>query len=88
MIEYLGDAIDNLPADMQGEAATPAVEHLFKVDDDATLLSDDDATMFHHYTAKLPFAAKRARPDLQLTVSFLCTRVRPQTSKTTRSWED
>jgi hypothetical protein len=32
--------------------------------------------MFHHNTAKLLFAAKRARPDLQLTVSFLCTRVR------------
>jgi hypothetical protein len=31
--------------------------------------------MFHHNTAKLLFLAKRARPDIQLAVAFLCTRV-------------
>ena len=31
--------------------------------------------MFHHLTAKLLYLGKRARPDLQLTVSFLATRV-------------
>jgi hypothetical protein len=77
MIEYITDTLDNLPEDMQGEAATPAGKHLFKVDKDTpTLFNDDDATMFHHNTAKLLFAAKRARPDLQLAVAFLCTRMR------------
>jgi hypothetical protein len=76
MIKYLADTLDNLPEDMKGEAATPAGEHLFKVDEDApTLLNDDDATMFHPNTAKLLFTAKRARPDLQLAVAFLCIRV-------------
>jgi hypothetical protein len=32
--------------------------------------------MFHHNVAKLPFLCKRARPDIQTAVSFLCTRVK------------
>jgi hypothetical protein len=31
--------------------------------------------MFHHNTAKLLFLSKRARPDIQLAVAFLCTQV-------------
>jgi hypothetical protein len=31
--------------------------------------------MFHHNTAKLLFLCKRARPDVQTAVVFLCTRV-------------
>jgi hypothetical protein len=77
MIEYIADALDNLPEDMKGGAATPAAEHLFQVDEEhPTLLGEDDATMFYHNTEKLLFLAKRARPDLQLAVAFLCTRVR------------
>ena len=32
--------------------------------------------MFHHNVAKLLFLCKRARPDLQTEVAFLCTRVK------------
>jgi hypothetical protein len=32
--------------------------------------------MFHHNDAKLLFLCKRARPDIQTAVSFLCTRVK------------
>ena len=56
---------------------TPAAGTLF--DDDtpekAEELSEKDADLFHHATAKLLFAAKRARIDIDLAVSFLCTRV-------------
>ena len=31
--------------------------------------------MFLQYTAKILFLSKRARPDIKLTVAFLCTRV-------------
>ena len=31
--------------------------------------------MFHHYVAKLLFLCKRARPDIQMAVAFLCKRV-------------
>jgi hypothetical protein len=32
--------------------------------------------MFHHNVTKLLFLSKRARPDIQTAVAFLCTRVR------------
>jgi hypothetical protein len=32
--------------------------------------------MYHHNTAKLLFLCKRARPDIQTVVAFLCTRVK------------
>ena len=32
--------------------------------------------MFHHNVAKLLFLCKRARPDIQTAVAFLCTRVK------------
>ena len=40
--------------------------------------------MFHSYVAKLLFAAKRARPDLQTAIAFLCTRVK---SPDTDDWK-
>jgi hypothetical protein len=61
---------------MKGESATPAGAHLFQIDANATLLDDAGAIMLHHNTAKLHFLAKRARPDIQLVVAFLCTRVK------------
>ena len=32
--------------------------------------------MFHQITARLLFVAKRARPDIQVRVTFLCTRLK------------
>eukprot|EP00978_Attheya_sp_CCMP212_P041395 scaffold236983_cov49-Attheya_sp.AAC.1 len=40
------------------------------------MLDEDNATLFHHNMAKLLFLCKRARPDTQTAVSFLCTRVK------------
>jgi hypothetical protein len=40
-----------------------------------TKLDSTSADMFHHNTAKLLFLCKRARPDIQTAVAFLCTRV-------------
>ena len=34
------------------------------------------ADMFHHNVAKLLFLCKRAQPDIQTSVAFLCTRVK------------
>ena len=62
---------------MKEEAATAAREYLCVVNEDnTTKLSEKEAVMFHHNTAKLFFLAKRARPDIQLSVAFLCTRVK------------
>ena len=48
----------------------------FYIAEDATKLSQADADLFHHFVAQLLYLSKRARPDIHLSVSFLCTRVR------------
>ena len=40
------------------------------------LLDESKKEFFHTITAKLLYIMKRARPDIELAVFFLCTRVR------------
>jgi hypothetical protein len=44
--------------------------------DNPELLDQETSDIFHHNVAKLLFLCKRARPDIQTAVSFLCTRVK------------
>jgi len=60
---------------MVGVAATPAAEHLFTVNDDASKLGKAETESFHSMTARLLFLCKRGRPDIQTAIAFLCTRV-------------
>ena len=76
MIDYIEKMLDNIPEDMKGESATPAAHHLFDIAEYATKIYQADAYLFHHFVEKLLYLSKRARPDIQLAVSFLCTRVR------------
>eukprot|EP00978_Attheya_sp_CCMP212_P009535 scaffold22554_cov58-Attheya_sp.AAC.1 len=77
MIDYIKNMLADLPSDMDGAAATAAPTHLFEVNiTDPIMLDEDNATLFHHNVAKLLFLCKRARPDIQTAVSFLCTRVK------------
>ena len=55
---------------------TPASENLFKINPNATKLDNQQADIFHTYTAKNLFLSQRSRLDIMLTVAFLCTRVR------------
>ena len=57
-------------------ANTPAAEHLFKVDDAATSLTQRQATIFHNFVAKCLFMTKRVRTDISTAVAFLTTRVK------------
>jgi hypothetical protein len=75
MIDYIQKMLAELPDDMNGEAATPAANHLFEVDESADKLDEETAQLFHHNVAKLLFLCKRARPDVQAAVAFLTTRV-------------
>ena len=77
MYDYINNIIDSLPDDMKGSSVSPAGDHLFKMDKGsaAKLNKKEAQQLFHHYTAQLLFLAKRARPDLQTAVAFLCTRV-------------
>ena len=76
MFDYLEEIIQNLPKDFIGEAQTPASNHLFTINEDATKLNEKDSETFHHYVAKLLFMAKRTRPDIGTAIAFLCTRVK------------
>jgi hypothetical protein len=76
MKDYIIEMLEELLEDMAGEAATPAANHLFEVNNQPVLLSKERSDMFHHHTAKLLFLSKRARPDIQTAVAFLTTRVK------------
>jgi hypothetical protein len=77
MFDYIMNMLVDLPADMDGEAATPATAHLFQVNEkDPEKLNEDLAQLYHHNVPKLLFLSRRARPDIQTSVAFLCTRVK------------
>jgi hypothetical protein len=76
MFDFVNELIEETPDElMKGVSTTPVANHLFTINDRAQKLSKDDVEMFHHMTAKTLYLSKRARPDLQLAVSFLTTRV-------------
>ena len=79
MYDYLEDILEEMPNDMRGTSPTPASSNLFDADEDSPLLNEKEADFFHRTTARLLFASKRARPDLQVAVAYLCTRVKAPT---------
>ena len=56
-------------------ANTPAKSKLFEIDEHAIPLNETKDEGFHHIVAKLLFVTKRACINVDLAVSFLCTRV-------------
>ena len=76
MFDYIGNMFKEFPEEwLDGPAATPAANHLFEVNDEADKLSETESLLFRHHTAKLLYLSKRARPDIQTLVAFMCTRV-------------
>ena len=79
MIKQLKDII-KLYKDKFGPLETrytsPAGHHLFDVNEKTDKLKNEEADFFHTVTAKLLYMMKRARPDIELAISFMCTRVR------------
>jgi hypothetical protein len=75
MKDYIEDMLDELPSDMvDGEAATPASDHMFTVNEDTVLLHDGTSQMVHTNTAKLLFLSKRA--TIVSTAPKLCALLR------------
>ena len=58
---------------------------LFEVNDNAEQLDRIKANTFHKIVANLLFVSKRARLDIDLVISFLCTRV---TKSDTDDWKN
>jgi hypothetical protein len=75
MTKYIENIIDEMPVEMAGVCPTPAANHLFEVNPEAEKLDDTNKEFFHHVVAQLLFLCKRARPDIQTAIAFLCTRV-------------
>jgi hypothetical protein len=53
--------------------SSPGTKKMFEVKEGSPLLDVEAKKYFHSMMAKLLFMAKRARPDLLIVVSFLCT---------------
>jgi hypothetical protein len=75
MYDYLEDILVEAPDGMDGTSVTVASDHLFTVNTESEKLDVETGDYYHRTVARLLFAAKRARPDLQTAVAFLCTRV-------------
>ena len=77
MIDYLKESIEAFPEDCTtaNKVNTPAASHLFEVNEDCPKLNETDRKILHHIVAKLLFVAKRARPDIQVPIAFLTSRV-------------
>ena len=78
MKHQLNETIDMFKCEhgnLENRYTSPAGHHLFNVNEDEVLLNEKRKELFHTITAKLLYIMKRARPDIELAVSFLCTRV-------------
>ena len=82
MFEYLEDIIMEAPADLKPNNCNyPCNANLFQVDETSPRLDPTTAELFHRLVARLLFAAKRSRPDIQLSVAFLCSCVKNPTEE-------
>lgn len=74
MKEYIMEAIEEIGIEIKGKVMSPAAEFLFVVNEESDKLEKERAELFHRIVAKLLFVSTRGRPDIQLTISYLCTR--------------
>jgi hypothetical protein len=78
MVPYVKEMLEGFPLDPDYTTPkpTPAPEDLFgQGDDEVPLLTRDKADLLHTMVMKGMFVCKRARPDIQTPVAYLCTRV-------------
>ena len=79
MTDYVKEMIKEFPEELPGTSKSAASENLFKVDK-GKQISKLKAEAFHTFVAKALFLCKRARPDINPAVAFLCTRVQVSNS--------
>ena len=80
MTKYVKDMIKEFPLDLKSTdtVMTPATEDLFtvKTGKNVKKLQQHQQQSFHTVVAKGLFLCKRARPDIQPTIAWLCSRVK------------
>ena len=84
MKSYVKETISASNMGICKNTASPAKGNLFEVDETSEPLNQERKEIFHHCVAKLLYVAKRCRLDIQLTISFLCSRV---TKSTEQDWK-
>ena len=72
--------LEEFPEKIRTVADTPAAENLFEIHD-SPLLDKPKAETFHSHVAKNLCFSERGRPDIQVAVAFLCTRVKNPTQQ-------
>ena len=82
MYQYIHEMLKSIP-DKYKEgigSATPAPSNLYDIRDESAdkveLLSEQDKNEYHTIIAQLLYLSTRARPDLQTSIAFYCTRVK------------
>ena len=82
MKEYIRECIEAFEQTgdkIKGKGNTPATNTLFEVNKNVNELDSEKSEVFHHIVSKLLYVSKRARIDIDLAISFLCTRVSKST---------
>ena len=75
MKDYLKEAIAGFKIDYRKSVNSPATIYFFEVNNNQSKLDDKRKKILHRNTAKLLFVSKCGRPDIQVAVSLLTTRV-------------
>ena len=76
MYDYIDNFLEDLPSEMRGSTQSHASSMLFKINiENPILLKKLEQETFHQRVAQLLYLSKRAQPDIQLPVAFLCTRM-------------
>ena len=73
MFDCIQDVLDEPPEKFHGQAEKTAANHLFYVKKERETLNKEDGSLFCHMLTKILYLSKRARPDIQTYVSFMCT---------------
>lgn len=76
MKDQLREAIEAFDDTIEGIVTSPAAKYLFDTrEGESKLLDEKKQENFHSVTAKLLYLMKRARPDIEVPIAYLCTRV-------------
>jgi hypothetical protein len=76
---FVDEFVNDYPGDKN--VSSPSNGDLYVIEDTDVLAKEVDRKSFHTTVAKLLYLGKRIRPDILLTVSFLCTRVTKVTER-------
>ena len=77
------DAIDDFPEEISSSRTSSTSDGVFTVSSTSQVLDADSGKLFHSIFAKILFISRRARPDIQVPIGFLGTRV---TCSTQEDW--